>query len=428
MPSERPSSRPAPRSDASSRRARRVGVLIGGSGLVGGTLLHHFKKGGQQDGDGSAGPFAEIELLAPNSKELSLRVRSDIQSYFEKTQPDFIVNCAIAALGSDPELTFEINCMGAVYLARAALELGIPYIHISSGAVMPSGENLPEEARLSLSPKMPNYAKGKLLAELALERMHTTLGLDYTGIRLGIVYGGHDHKIQGFHHLLFAIVDGSMPALLTSRHARHSYSNARKLPHLVAHVLDHREEFTGQIHQFVDPEPVCLGELILTLKRQLGTPRPREIYVPYGLARIGVGLLSRIARLVSRFGIEARPPAEAVFLRNFYETQVLSGEKLRRSSFIDPDPDVSLFTELPALIDYYVPRWEHLNLVEPRSRVGRLTEQTADQFAHAPEKLLVSVVEEQDRPLLRGASSDRLQRSDEAPHRSPPRPASADHD
>ena len=384
------------RSDGAPTRDRRIGVLVGGSGLVGGTLLHHFKT------QAAAGGTGRIEILAPNSKELSLRSRSDVQSYFERTRPDFIVNCAIASLGSDSELTFEVNCMGAVYLARAALELGIPYIHISSGAVMPSGRDLSEEARLSLSPQMPNYAKGKLLAELALERMHAQEGLDFTSIRLGIVYGGHDHKIQGFHHLLFAIVGGSMPALLTTRDARHSYSNARKLPLLVEHVLDHREEFTGRAWHFVDSEPVRLAELILTLKRLLGVRRPREIYVPYVIARLAIGLLARLARLVSRIGIEARPPAEAVFLRNFYESQVLSGEKLRRSSFVDPDPEARLFTELPALIDYYLPRWEHLNLVEYRSRrpADRVSPETSEQFARAPEKLLSYVLAEQERPLL----------------------------
>jgi len=381
---------------------------------VGGTLLHHFKTGCFETG-GRSGERRRIEVLAPNSKELSLRVRGDVRAYLERTRPDFLINCAIASLRADSELTFEVNCMGAVHLARAALELGIPYIHISSGAVLPSGHDLPEEARLPLRPQMPNYAKGKLLAELALDRMHATEGLDFTSIRLGIVYGAHDHKIQGFHHLLFALVDGAMPALLTTRDARHSYSNARKLPHLVAHVLDRREEFGGQTYHFVDPEPVCLAELILTLKRLLGVKRPREIYVPYPLARLALGSLSRLARIVSRLGIEAQPPAEAVFLRNFYESQVLSGEKLRRTSFVDPDPETSLFAELPALIDYYVPRWEHLNLVEPREPRERLSRDTARQFARAPEALLSVVLAEQARPLLAGRPGDDRAEAPEGP-------------
>lgn len=368
-------------------------MLLGGSGLVGGTLLHHFK---------SMAP-AGVSLLAPNSKELSLRVPSDIQAYFERVRPDFIVNCAIASIDADPQLTFEVNCMGAIYLARAAQELGIPYIHISSAALLPSGVDLGEESRLAPGPEMPNYARGKLLAELALEDMQGSRGLDFTVIRLAIVYGAHDHKIQGFHRLLFAIVDGSMPALLTHPEARHSYSNAKKLPHFVTHVLERRDEFTGQTVHFVDPEPVRLGELILTVKRMLGRSSPREVYVPYGVARLGLALLSRIARWVSRIGVEARPPAERVFLRNFYESQVLSSEKLRRSSFVDPDPDATIFTELPALIRYYVSRWEHLNLVEPRRRAVATaggTRSTADAFLRSPERLLASVLADQEQPFL----------------------------
>ncbi len=376
---------------ARTSRAPRTGVLVGGSGLVGGTLLHHFK---------TAGP-ADVELLSPNSKELSLRVPDDIRSYFERTRPDFIINCAIAAIDSDPQLTFEVNCLGTIYLARAAQELGIPYIHISSAALMPSGRDLSEASRLPLSPEMPNYARGKLLAEMALERMHEQEGLDFTCIRLAVVYGAHDHKIQGFHRLLFAIVDGSMPALLTTRNAMHSYSNASKLPHFVSHALDHREEFTGQTYHFVDPEPVRLGELILTVKRMLGTRTPREIYVPFFVARFCVAVLARIARLVSRIGIDARPPAERVFLRNFYESQVLSSEKLRRSSFADPDPEATIFTALPKLIDYYVSRWGHLNLLEARERTAPETEKTADEFLHAPETLLASLLAERDGPFLR---------------------------
>ncbi len=382
--------RAAPMAGRAAPTARRTGVLVGGSGLVGGTLIHHFKGGDR----------GHVDLLSPNSKELSLRVRSDVQAYFERIRPDFIVNCAIATIDSDPLLTFEVNCMGAVYLAHAAQELGIPYIHLSSAALMPSGVDLGEDARLPPSPEMPNYARGKLLAELALEHMREAKGLDFTIIRLAVVYGTHDHKIQGFHRLLFSIADGSMPALLTTRDSMHSYTNARKLPGFVAHVLDHRDEFSGETYHFIDPAPVRLGELILTIKRMLGSKRPRQVYVPYPLARLGLALLSRIARLISRIGIDARPPAERVFLQNFYESQVLSSEKLRRSSYVDPEPEATIFSELPDLIRYYLPRWRHLNLVESPSRREDEGEDEAETLFRSPERVLASVLAEQERPLL----------------------------
>ena len=112
---------------------KKLGILIGGSGLVGGALMHYFKTKTQ-----------DIEILAPNSKKLSLREPEDIRQYFKKYTPDFIMNTAIAAIDSNPQLAYEVNYMGAVHLARIAVALGIPYIHFSSAAVMPPGENLGE--------------------------------------------------------------------------------------------------------------------------------------------------------------------------------------------------------------------------------------------------------------------------------------------
>jgi nucleoside-diphosphate-sugar epimerase len=373
---------------------RKTGVLIGGSGLVGGTLLHAFKTRRQEN----------IDVLAPNSKELSIRDPDDVRGYFERVKPDFIINCAIATIDSNPELTFEVNCLGAVYLARAAQDLGITYIHLSSAAFMPSGEDLCEGAVPEPTPEMPNYAKGKLLAEMALRRIGELEDLDYTIIRLAIVYGAHDHKIQGFHRLLFAIVDGAMPLLLTTRNARHSYTNAKKLPRLIAHVLANRSEFSRHTYHFIDPEPVRLAELILTVKAMLGRKTPREIYVPYALARIGVFLLARIARLIRRIGVEARPPAERVFLRNFYESQTLSCARLCNSSYVDPDPEATIFTELPGLIRYYVQRWESLNLV---GRAGSGTVEAGNaltEFARSPDQLVSSILAQQERPFLKQCS------------------------
>jgi GlcNAc-P-P-Und epimerase len=371
--------------------SEKTGVLIGGSGLIGGTLLYYFKT--QAEG--------RINVLAPNSKKLSLRDPDDIRRYFERAKPAFIINCAIAAIDSDPLLAYETNYLGTVYLAKAAQELGIPYIHLSSAAVMPNGQNLGEEDRLLLRPDLPNYTKAKLMAELSLEHLRRTMGLDYTCIRLGIVYGAHDHKIQGFHRLFFAIIDRSMPVLFTRQGAMHSYSNARKLPYFISQMLDNRPEFSGQTYNFVDPNPVSLSQLILTIKSYLELKTPREIYLPFPVAKFGMGIMARLVRLITRLGIEARMPAELMFLKNFYETQTLSAAKLRRSSFSDPDLEATIFTELPVLIEYYVTRWEHLNLIEPFNKEFFDPRRRAEEFLRTPDQLLQEIHRESGQPFLK---------------------------
>jgi nucleoside-diphosphate-sugar epimerase len=104
------------------------GLLIGGSGLIGGYLLHYFKTKTPD----------EIDVRSPNSKKLSLRELDDITTYFKRYKPDFVINCAITAIRSDALLSYEVNYQGSINLARAALALDIPIIHISSAATLPA--------------------------------------------------------------------------------------------------------------------------------------------------------------------------------------------------------------------------------------------------------------------------------------------------
>lgn len=369
---------------------RKFGVLIGGSGLIGGAITHYFKT---RVGDA-------YELLAPNSKKLSLRVPEDIQRYFLNHRPDFIINAAIATIDSNPQLAYETNYLGALYLARAAQALKIPYIHLSSAAVMPSGENLTEEDTLPLASKMGNYSKSKLMAEMSVQHLGKTLGLDYTIIRLGVVYGKHDHKIQGLHRLFFSVVDQAMPVMLTRKGVMHSYSHAKKLPPFIHHILEHREEFGGQIYNFVDRNPVELASFILTIRQYMELKLPKEIYVPYRIAQTVQVAAKRFLKVLKRCGIEARLPAELLFMENFYRSQTLSSAKLEASSFQDPAPDMTAYSYLPDMIEYYVTRWEHLNLIDPYNLEFFDPKRRAEEFLNNPDQLLDTLHRESTEPFL----------------------------
>jgi len=355
------------------------GIIIGGSGLIGGALVHHFKT-----------RVENTEILAPNSKRLSLGKPADIQLYFRQYQPNFIINAAIAAINSDAQLAYETNYLGALNLAEVAIEYNIPYIHISSAATMPMGTNLSEEDQLPLRPNLPNYSKSKLMAELTLEHLAKTRGLDFTTVRLSIVYGKHDHKIQGFHRLLYSIADQAMPILLTRKKAMHSYSNAKKISPFVHHLLNNREQFSGQTYNFADPEPVELSHLILTIKALLHLNTPRKVYLPLPVAHTGKNIIFWFIRKLNRIGIEARMPGELMFLDSFYKSQTLSTRKLLQSSYQDPQPQVTIYSELPALIEYYLTRWEHLNLITTFNTEFYSPKNNLDDFKTNPSKLLAA--------------------------------------
>ncbi len=371
-------------------RPKRLGVLVGGSGLIGGALMHYFKTKADEN----------IDLLSPNSKKLSLREPEDIRGYFRKYRPDFIINTAIAAIDADAQLAYQVNYLGTINLARVAVALGIPYIHFSSAAIMPNGQNLAEDDLRPLSPGLSNYAKSKLMAELTLQHTHETQGLDYTGIRLGVVYGKHDHKIQGFHRLFFSIMNQAMPVMLTSRGVRHSYTHAKKLPPFVHYILDHRQEFSGRTYNFVDPDRVELAEVILTIKRYLELPIPKEIYIPYRLAKFGRRSLELLVRALSRIGVEARMPGELMFLENFYKTQTLSPARILGSSYKGLEPEVTVYTKLPDMIEYYLTRWEQLNLISNYNREVFDPGHRREVFVNDPQRLLETVKNDSLAPFL----------------------------
>jgi nucleoside-diphosphate-sugar epimerase len=356
-------------------------VLIGGSGLIGGTIVNFYKK-----------RFPDsVDIRAPSSKKVSLREEADICDYLANINPDFVINAAMANLGANSQLAYEVNYLGPINLARAANALSIPYIHISSAATLPAGENLREEDTLTLSPHLSNYAKSKLMAELTLRRMAEKEGLDFSCIRLAIVYGAHDHKIQGFHRLFFSIADESMPVLFTKKNTLHSYTNARKLPFLIHHMLENRTEFAGATYNFVDKQPVDLATLILTIKSYLNLSLPKELYVPFWLANSGKKSMETLLKLLRRIGLKATLPPELMFLDSFYKPQTLSTKKLEGTSFIDPMPEETIFTRLPELVVYYLTRWSNENLITTYDATIGKDKSVSRTFATNPEFLVDSV-------------------------------------
>ncbi len=359
----------------------KLGVVIGGSGLVGGSIVNYFKtKAGEQ-----------FDVRAPNSKKLSLREPDDISNYLLDLQPDFIVNAAISNINADEKLSFEINYLGPYLLAKTAIELNIPFIHISSAATLKLGSNISEKEQREFSHGLSNYTRSKLMAERTLAHLHRTEDLDYTVVRLAAVYGNHDHKIQGIQRMMFAIADESMPVMFTQKGVLHSYSSSRKLPYFVDHVLSHRDEFRGGEYNFVDRNPVELRELILAIKTFLEVKYPKDICVPYPLARFGQRSTTLLLKVMRKFGLKANLPPELIFLRQFYITQTLNCDRLQRSSFVDPMPDENIFSLLPEMIYYYLTRWNHQNLISTFKEKTAESNSFCNAFIHHPDQLLDAV-------------------------------------
>ena len=121
--------------------------------------------------------------------------------------------------------------------------------------------------------------------------------------------------------------------------------------------------------------------------------------------------MSSVIKLFNRIGYKANMPQEMIFLENFYNTQTLSCKKLQNSSFVDPKPQATVFTELPSFLEYYISRWEHLNLFSSFSSKDFSSQQSrqkpaddpseelAEMFMNTPQKLLDTINEDAINPM-----------------------------
>ena len=150
---------------------------------------------------------------------------------------------------------------------------------------------------------------------------------------------------------------------------------------------------------FVDQKSVALPQLILTIRAFLELKSPKEFYIPFPVAHFGVGVLQKIIKILIKLGIEARMPPELMFLENFYQTQTLSSEKLERSSFTDPSPSETVFTQLPDIIEYYLTRWRHLNLISSYDEEFFDPQKIAEDFLNCPETLLEEIHQQKRQPF-----------------------------
>ncbi len=358
----------------------KYGVIVGGSGFIGGALLHYL------------GNVLKTEnMVAPNSKELNLGNKKSIAAYFRYYQPKFIINAALADIGSNAKKSYEINYVGAMQLANVALSHGVPYIHISSSAVLENGHQVGESKLRKLLSDQNNYTKSKLMCELTLEELHKKKGLDYTSVRLGIVYGKYDYTVQGFHRLLFAVATQTMPVILCRKGVCHSYTNHKKISVFISYLLENRKEFIGQSVNFVDSKPIEFSKLIILIRDYLKYKKPYEMYMPLSIARFGLSLIKRLKLVAAKIGVETRMPPELMFLENLYETQTLSVDKLKSSSFKDPYPDQNILTELPHIIDYYIKRWTELQLISHSRFGGQKRDKQVQAFKDDPETLLCEI-------------------------------------
>jgi len=150
-------------------------AITGGSGQLARSLVDLL--------DEKCAPY-----IAWSHKDLDVADESSI-SVIKEFSPDLLVNCAawtnVEGAEEYPEKALKVNQTGARNMARAAKELGIPLIHISTDYVFSGQGRQPWSAECRTRPTS-SYGLSKLLGEEEISRI---LDSDFFILRTAWLYG-----------------------------------------------------------------------------------------------------------------------------------------------------------------------------------------------------------------------------------------------
>jgi len=134
-------------------------LLIGATGLLGSVL--------QQEWDGN-------ELIGVGSRDADIRDESQVRQLFERTRPEWTVLAAaytdVDGCERDPQRAHDVNCTGAMNVARAARDARSKLLYVSTDYVFDGSKGAPYEPNDPVCP-INVYGRSKADAEKGLREM-----------------------------------------------------------------------------------------------------------------------------------------------------------------------------------------------------------------------------------------------------------------
>ncbi|MFC1475570.1 SDR family oxidoreductase [Candidatus Zixiibacteriota bacterium] len=148
-------------------------VVFGATGLLGSHLVHRLAERGRFPVAVAHNRKVELPSGVPVYKA-SIAGAETVRKALSRYHPSLVINCAaytdVDGCESDPQRARQVNTVGAENIARAAAELGIPLVHISTDYIF-GGHSGPydEHAR----PRPINvYGQSKHDAETAIQKIN----------------------------------------------------------------------------------------------------------------------------------------------------------------------------------------------------------------------------------------------------------------
>lgn len=131
-------------------------TIFGATGLLGKALMRAW------DGDA---------VVGLGSKDADIRDSEHVMDVVQQTRPDWIVLAAaytdVDGCEANRELAFEVNCRGALHVARAAKQCGSRLLFVSTDYVFDGTKSAPYETSDTRAPRSV-YGRSKAEAEVQI--------------------------------------------------------------------------------------------------------------------------------------------------------------------------------------------------------------------------------------------------------------------
>jgi dTDP-4-dehydrorhamnose reductase len=244
-----------------------------------------------------------FEFIFTGSSELDITNKEAVRDYFEKNSIDVVINCAaytaVDRAETDAVAADKVNHLAVTYLASAAKELQIKFIHISTDYVF-DGEAFQPYSEDVIPNPQGVYGRTKLAGEQALVEMMVPNSLVIRTSWVYSVYGNNFVKTMRRHGAERSELNVVADQIGTP-------TNARDLARSILDIVPKLKNSRTELYHFSN-EGVCSWYDFATAVMELSAlncrvnPIPSSQY-PTPVKRPFYSVLNK-AKIKSEFAIE----------------------------------------------------------------------------------------------------------------------------
>ena len=179
-------------------------LVTGAGGMVGKTLVNELKIKGF------------LNLLTPNSKELNLKNKDEVEPYFMKHEPEYVFHLAAKVGGIKANMNYPAEFLYEnLFIQSNVIEASRKFkvkklLFLGSSCIYPKDSSQPMNEELLLSNKLEPtneaYAIAKIAGLKMCEYYNKQYGTNFISLMPCNLYGYNDHFEPENSHVISALI------------------------------------------------------------------------------------------------------------------------------------------------------------------------------------------------------------------------------